>query len=190
MKFIHKKTNKRSRKRRTYKNKKYKGGDFIHRTSKCKQSGPSIKELTKYIKEPYKWTIQLYDSTRCHLFIWYKDEKTPHIHVHTFSNETYGYTVNKKTYTVKLYGKERINYESVLNQMYETLTGLVKPDPVFTTPVKPPYGESTTETPTKSERKQDSLRSEKLRSVQIKLGPIMGKERLSSHFVKDGSLIE
>lgn len=176
MKFIHKETNKKSRKRRTYKNKKYKGGDFKNKTTNCEKSVPSIKELTKYIKEPYNWTIQLYDSTKCHLFIWKNKTQNPHIHVHTFLDREYRYTVNHETYTVKLIREDKKYYESVLIQMYENLTGKPIADPVFMTPDRYTPSDPTTERPMKSEKKPSGLMSGIFESTKRKLGPDLGKE--------------
>jgi len=173
MNFKNKKTNKKVKKRRTYK--KYKGGNFTL-GQKCHNVVGAIKALTTHIKKPFGWTIQLYDSTKCHLFIW-KDEKyDPHIHVHTFSDREYRYTVNHETYTVKLIREDKKYYESVLIQMYENLTGKPIADPVFMTPDRYTPSDPTTERPMKSEKKPSGLISGIFESTKRKLGPDLGKE--------------
>ena len=145
-----------------------------------------IKELSKYVKEPYHWNIKPYDSTKCHLFIWKNKTQNPHIHVHTFLDKEYKYTVNNETYTVKLIREDKKYYESVLIQMYENLTGNSIADPVFMTPDRYTPSEPTTERPMKSEKKPSGLMSGIFESMKRKLGPDLGKEVIYDK----GSLIE
>jgi|Laugresbdmm110sn_1035088.scaffolds.fasta_scaffold120943_1 hypothetical protein len=184
MNFKNKKTNKKVKKRRTYK--KYKGGDFTH-GKKCSNVDKAIQALTTYIKKPFDWSIQLYDSTKCHLFIWEDEIYNPHIHVHTFSDreQIYQYTIKKKTYTVKLMGKDKIHYESVLIQMYKNLTGKTITDQLFTTPLRVQSTEtqSTEAKPIKQKPKPSGLMADVLEPVQKKLEPILDPKKV------EGSLL-
>ena len=187
MNFKNKKTNKKVQKRRTYK--KYKGGDFRH-GKKCGQVNEAIEHLTTYIKKPFDWSIQIYDSTKCHLFIWKNETYDPHIHVHTFldGERIYQYTISKITYSVKLMGKDPVNYKSVLIQMYENLTGKTIADPVFMTPARGTSDVQTTENstetkPTKPKLKPSGLMTGDLAPLQKRLGPTMGPK------FEEGSLL-
>ena len=178
MNFKNKKTNKKSQKRRTYK--KYKGGDFIH-GKKCVQVNEAIEHLTTYIKKPFDWSIQLYGSTKCHLFIWEDEKYDPHIHVHTFLDREriYQYTISKITYSVQLMGKDEKHYKSVLFQMYKNLTGKRTKDPVFTTPSRGTSDVQSTENsteskPTKPKPIRSGVMTGDLEPVKQKLGPTMG----------------
>lgn len=197
MNFKNKKTNKKVKKRRTYK--KYKGGDFTL-GQKCYNvvgAIEAIEALKQYINRPFYWSIQLYDSTKCHLFIWKDETYDPHIHVHTWSDikgkTIYKYTINKTTYSVQLMGKNKQHYESVLFQMYENLTGKRTKDPVFMTPARgstsdvEPTENPTESKPTKPKLIQSGLMTDTLAPVQKKLGPTMGVGFIPK--MEEGSLI-
>jgi hypothetical protein len=174
--------NRKTRKKHPIKNKKksrtYTGG--CPKTQNCKNIVAPLKKLANYIKTPYCWAIRLYDSTKCHLFIWHKDsvEEYPHIHVHGFSNNTYEYTLTQKTgkkkhtsHTAVLYVDEDTYYESVLVEMYNTLENRNRPIPVLSTPTRRSHNVDGPDTPDKKHIPSDGLRTNELRSSQIKLGP-------------------
>ena len=176
------KRNKTKRNKTRRRNKKQNGGIFTHSNQSCSNVNHEIKELSKYVKEPYHWNIKPYDSTKCHLFIWNKNnpEQNPHIHVHGYKDDTYEYTINKKTYSAKLFGKSPDFYRSVLSQMYSELTQKPHPDKLFMTPDRPTSTiDINDKKPIKSEKKPDGLILGTLFPVKQKLGPIMGQESIN-----------
>ena len=174
----------KTRKRKTHQRKTYKaGGTLESNKTYCNKKTP-IKEFQELYDvvdtQKYGRGFTTYSGGGCDLFIWVKNKKDPHIHVHGFTNNMFSYTISGleiRNEQVELLSKTGEGYKYVLDEMCTSLTkGKHKhTSKLFTSP------ERTVSTVESSQLLLNKPRPGKLglgsdifKDVSVKLGPIMG----------------
>lgn len=173
-------------KRKTNRRKTYKcGGTLELNKIHCNKKAP-IKEFQELYDvvdtQKYGRGFTTYSGGGCDLFIWVKNTKDPHIHVHGFTNNMFSYTISGleiRNQQVELLSRTKEGYKYVLDEMCISLTkGKHKPtSKLFTTPVRNVSIVESSQVRTNKQRPGKlGLGSDIFKDVSVKLGPIMGKE--------------